>query len=159
MRSIVASCFALFLMGCHVPGIAPPGALTAGDLLAAVKPRAVDITAGHWLDIDVTITNTSDHKIELCTGSGKSVHLWGIDAKYTKSLSYSVVDHPSCQSRFTLHPGESRQWNDHLQIPPVPSGRAKLILAFQIVDPNRCRQSYGCDDFWLPATFEPLVVR
>jgi len=144
--------------GCHNNAMGPPERAVSGHLLVAITPSSTDIRAGQALEVDVAITNTADSLIELCKGNGTAAHLWGVDSKYVKLLSYQVVDHPRCTSVFTLLPGASRHWKERFLVPSTPAGRAKLMIAVQVINPKRCRQAYGCDDFWLTASFEPLTV-
>jgi hypothetical protein len=144
--------------GCHDTAPVLPEGQIVEHLRLAIKPSLTDIKAGQFLDVDLAIVNTDGSPIELCRGDGAAAHLWGIDSKYIKLLSYQVGDHPRCTSMFTLLPDASLHWNARFRVPATPTGPTKLMIAVQVINPKRCKGGQGCDDFWLTGSFEPLTV-
>jgi hypothetical protein len=93
---------------------------------------------------DFTLTNQGPGELDGCFGPEWGVNVIlesGEDAGHRES-----VDHPSCEKRFTLSPGQKIEWQKSVTLNDLRAGRAKVNGWLKVVDPQACDRTYGCYD-------------
>jgi hypothetical protein len=90
-----------------------------------------------------TLRNNGSAVFEGCFGPswGVSVIVGGHDAGHLVR-----VDHPSCDERFTLLPGQEIVWSKRVPLRTLRAGVAKVTGWVKVVDPAACDQRYGCHE-------------
>ncbi len=125
------------------PAVARPGS-SFGQSLSLAMSLGSDLAVG---DTSVTaqfaLTNKGSTSFEGCFGPswGVSVIVDGHDAGHLVR-----ADHPSCDERFTLLPGQKIVWSKTVPLRTLRAGTgtAKVTGWVKLVDPAACDQRSGC---------------
>jgi phospholipase/lecithinase/hemolysin len=56
------------------------------------------------------------------------------------------VEHPSCDEKFSLLPGQKITWSRKVPLSNLRAGTAKVTGWVKVVNPAACDPSYGCRD-------------
>jgi hypothetical protein len=93
---------------------------------------------------DFTLTNNGPAAFDGCFGPA-----WGVSVivEGGHDAGHLVrVEHPRCDERFTLSPGQKIVWSKKVPLSNLRAGMAKVTGWVKIVDPAACDQHYGCHD-------------
>ncbi len=95
------------------------------------------------------LKNRGNTNANACLGPSRSVFYrvgsWG-------GGSSTFVDHPGCAREFAIAPAAILSWDETLETPRLPGGRAEVEVGVQIVNPRRCGNWGNCAAFELRAT-------
>jgi hypothetical protein len=93
---------------------------------------------------DFTLTNQGSAEFDGCFGPE-----WGVNVILESGQDaghLELIDHPSCDRRFTLSPGQKIEWAKTVPLTNLRTGRAKVNGWLKVVDPKACDRTYGCYD-------------
>jgi hypothetical protein len=123
-----------------------------------VTPGTMSPVIGEALDLTLTLSNVGDvgtDSVEACLGHAEEEYFVAVPlvprgGKQPLSGTVDTIDHPRCERRFQLGPGEQLRWHKSILVPDLGEGEADLKLSIQIVHPRDCDR-YGCYDTMLTA--------
>jgi hypothetical protein len=93
---------------------------------------------------EFTLTNNGSATFDGCFGPSWGVSVLvgdGHDAGYL-----ARAEHPSCDKRFALPPGQKIVWSKKVPLTNLHAGVAKVTGWVRVVDPATCAQPSGCRD-------------
>ncbi len=123
--------------------------LRPGLILSSSTGKVGDIIQATYF-----VENTGPNVIDACFGKAKGYDIVGSKAAKGHLTS---VDHPTCESRFRLEPGQKASAELAITVLEVGVGPARVSAWVELVDPTRCDR-YGCDAANVPSTLEQLLT-
>jgi hypothetical protein len=126
------------------PAVARPGS-SFGQSLSLALSLGTALAAGDAsVKADFTLTNDGSATFDGCFGPawGVSVIVEGVyDAGHLVR-----AEHPGCEERFTLLPGQKIAWSKKVPLNNLRPGTAKVTGWVKLVDPAACDQARGCHE-------------
>jgi hypothetical protein len=125
------------------PAVARPRSSFGQSLSLAMSLGSALAVGDRSVTAKFTLTNDGSAVFDGCFGPswGVSVIVGGHDAGHLVH-----VDHPSCDERFTLLPGQKIVWSKTIPLSNLRTGMAKVTGWVKVVDPAACDQRYGCHE-------------
>jgi hypothetical protein len=129
-------------------------------LVATVQGQ--DLRIGQDAELQLVLRNRRTvGSIDACIGVTRRYRLSAVPYELRESRppvaeSGGLIDHPYCERRFALGPGEQLSWSEKWRVSDIGAGGAALRAAIQVVHPRDCEHLYGCYDTMIEA--EPVAV-
>lgn len=126
------------------PSVARPRSSFGQSLSLAMSAGRAVAVGDASMTAAFTLTNNGSAVFDGCFGPS-----WGVSVivEGGHDAGYLVrVEHPSCDERFTLLPGQKIAWSKKVPLSNLRAGTAKVTGWVRVVDPAACDQSYGCRD-------------
>lgn len=123
------------------------------DLSVAIHPLAGSARVGSHVSVLFELTNDGSVPIDGCVGPAKGIAFKGTCSRWLQTL----VDHPYCDQRFSLQPGQRYTWTSDVYVEDPGPGAVMLSAWVQVVNPNDCDE-YGCYDVKLNSREIPFFI-
>lgn len=128
--------------------------LSFANLHLTAKPVEDVLRTGDPIEVVYLLNNTGSAALRGCVTFGAGFDLW---VNGTVRQNMESVDHPMCRRTFTLAPLESIKWSEQVVMKGLTPGDATFTGWIKLAIPDSCGK-YGCDQFTLRASDEPLAV-
>ena len=125
------------------PAVARPRSSFGQSLSLAMSLGSVAV-GDTSVKADFSLTNNGSTVFDGCFGPS-----WGVSVIVggEHDAGHLVrVEHPSCDERFTLLPGQKIAWSKKVPLGNLRAGTAKVTGWVKVVDPASCDQRYGCHE-------------
>lgn len=162
---VCAVFFALAMVGCAGKMTRVTNTLRFYEtaLRLAARPDTLSPFIGNTLGVSLELTNATSEVVSACLGVSRTIHLMAVPLQFRDGLPpieghVRIVDHPYCERRFSLAPGQSLTWREDITLGDIGPGLATLSTAVQVVDPKDCDQD-GCYDIMLSAPSVQLSLQ
>jgi hypothetical protein len=126
------------------------------SLSLAMTLRSAVAVGDRSVTADFALTNNGAANFDGCFGPS-----WGVSmiVGAEHDAGYLVrVDHPSCDERFSLLPGQKISWSKKVPLTSLRAGVAKVTAWVRIVDPAACDPSRGCRDTSVATPLMTLAI-
>ena len=163
LRVVVAATIAASVSACSLKMARIGRVLRTYEDVLRLDVALVDSSpvAPTTIDLRLTLLNVSTTEtVRACLGYTRDYVLMADPIEPgRKPLDEDVrtVDHPYCDRRFELGPGEKLEWIDRANV-NIGSGTGRLFASVSIVHPRDCDR-YGCYDTQIKAPELRLTVR
>lgn len=164
-RLLAITAVSLAVLGCAEKMTRVTRAIERYEALLRVEasPDTSSPVIGEALELTVTLSNIGDDEVNACLGPAKVENFLAVprvprDGKQPLSGRAQTMDHPFCERRFQLGPGENISWRERVIVPDIGEGETDLFLAVQVVHPRDC-DPYGCYDTMIRTPFVRLSLR
>jgi hypothetical protein len=132
---------ALLLAGCSAVPHRDLERLTTSLRLEADFPSSIQ--PGQVFAVPYRLVNTSSRKLEFCLSQNKGLQV--VDSTGRAGGDITVVDHPGCESRLALAPGEHVEGQQSIVVPTeLRSGVGIVKVHVGVVSLRKCSPQYGC---------------
>jgi hypothetical protein len=137
---------AIAAVGCTsaTPAVAPPRSSFGQSLSLSMSLGSALVVGDTSVKADFTLRNNGSTVFDGCFGPS-----WGVSVIVggEHDAGHLVrVDHPSCDERFTLLPGQTIAWSKKVPLNNLRAGTAKVTGWVKVVDPAACDQARGCHE-------------
>ena len=109
----------------------------------------------HVVTAKFTLRNNGAKSFEGCFGPSWGVSV--IEGGHDAGLLVRV-EHPSCDERFTLLPGQEIVWSKKVPLNKLRAGTAKVTGWVKVVDPAACDPSSGCHEVSVASPMMTVAV-
>ena len=126
------------------PAAARPGSSFGHNLSLAMSMGNLPAVGDTSVTATFALTNNGSTTFDGCFGPS-----WGVSVIVAggHDAGYLVrTDHPKCDERFTLLPGQKISWSKKVPLSNLRGGTAKVTGWVKLVDPAACDQSHGCHE-------------
>ena len=130
---LLSAGLALGVSGCEFMPDPEFAALESALTLRIVEAKR-SASAGS-VDFRFELRNRGSMSAKACFGPSRSV---SYKASSSSATSGTFVDHPGCAREFTIQSGDEMSWDEAIEVPRLPHGRAEVEVSVQIVNPRRC---------------------
>jgi len=122
----------------------------AVSLESALKAGDTSVTAAFAL------TNNGSAVFDGCFGPS-----WGVSVIVEgqhDAGQFVRADHPSCNERFALLPGQKIVWSKKVPLSNLRAGMAKVTGWVKVVNPAACDQRYGCKETSIASRLMTIAI-
>jgi hypothetical protein len=165
-RSVRKWLGALLLVVVAAPrcGSAAPAASTAAaprssfghNLSLAMSMSNVPAVGDTSVTAMFTLTNNGSATFDGCFGPS-----WGVSVVVEGGHDAGHLvrtDHPKCDERFRLLPGQKITWSKKVPLSNLRGGTAKVTGWVKLVDPAACDQSHGCHETSIASALMTMAI-
>jgi hypothetical protein len=118
--------------------------------------------ASEPIALHLTLFNKGSRPVTACLGPNQRLLLranpmLSRDGRPPIDECTTLVDHPTCERRFTLASGQELSWSTKAAFKDIGAGDAEIDVSVQVLHPADCDQ-YGCYGTMIAAPAVPVQI-